>query len=298
MPPPPWLVANSNDGIHFHFGGAVGAFVVVTSSGLFAGASVVPAMELLAEAQYLSEGASANLTMLLIQVFATITTAIVDVFAAPAMHLLLLFSSVACLGITACVREDYARLDSLDGGHHLVSAHVAGAAVSPSDASGHSGQDGVSTLRVSRGTSRVSFADDPDHEGAPEGESEGVGRSRLVSFQDVACPLAADATASDSPSPDFSRGVSASAGVHAMGSSDRSAPDVPVYDAMKVGGGGDGVVRGVEDGTAACDQEAAGLETEPTIAREDQTAPAPQAHHASNVYAPLAAPADAAPAAC
>ena len=96
MPPPPWLVANSHGGVHFSFGGKGLAVSTIAMSGLFAGACVAPAMELLAEAQVLSEGASANVTMLLIQIFAIAFTALVDVLAAPALHLLVLLSGAAC----------------------------------------------------------------------------------------------------------------------------------------------------------------------------------------------------------
>jgi MFS family permease len=112
MPPPPiFLNHQKPEGVHFGPAGPSLAILAVTTSGLFAGASVVPAMELLAEAQYFSEGTSANLTMLLIQFFAVVNTALVNVFAAAAMHLVMIFSCLVCVLITMQFRESYARLN-------------------------------------------------------------------------------------------------------------------------------------------------------------------------------------------
>ena len=68
MPPPPWLLADdtlTGDALMRTPGARVWGKLAIATSGLFAGALVPPATELLAEDQLLNEGTSANLVMLL-----------------------------------------------------------------------------------------------------------------------------------------------------------------------------------------------------------------------------------------
>ena len=123
MPPPPFLVAadGTAGGVRFGPGGEAPALVAVACSGLFAGMTTVPALELLAEAQTLSEGASANLVMLGIQVFAISMTALANVLATPGLGIVMLASVACCLVVGSFVTERYARLDgaaALSGERH------------------------------------------------------------------------------------------------------------------------------------------------------------------------------------
>ena len=74
-----------------------------------AGMTAVPALELLAEAQTLSEGASANLVMFGIQIFAIAMTYLTNVFATPGLGVVMCASVFCCLAVCSLVEEVYGR---------------------------------------------------------------------------------------------------------------------------------------------------------------------------------------------
>lgn len=113
MPPPPFLKSDTG-GVNFGPGGKWLSLFAVSTSGLFAGMTTVPALELLAEAQTLSEGASANLVMFGIQVFAIIMTYLTNVLATPGLGTLMCVFAFCCLFICLFVKEAYARLNGMD----------------------------------------------------------------------------------------------------------------------------------------------------------------------------------------
>ena len=113
MPPPPILNSDTG-GVRFGPGGEWLSLFAVGMSGLFAGMAAVPALELLAEAQTLSEGASANLVMLGIQVFAITMTYLTNVFATPGLGIVMTASIFCCVVVLIFVEEVYGRLDRMD----------------------------------------------------------------------------------------------------------------------------------------------------------------------------------------
>ena len=113
MPPPPWLLPpDGHKTANWAHNARSLGLTIVTISGLFAGAVVPPATELLAEDQLLSEGTSANLVMLLIQVFAFTTTLLVSTLSAPAMNVLMLSASGCCCLLCLPIKERYERRDA------------------------------------------------------------------------------------------------------------------------------------------------------------------------------------------
>ena len=110
MPPPPWLQPDdgADTAIWKHHAEMLGR-CTITASGLFAGAVVPPATELLAEDQLLSEGTSANLVMLFLQVFAFVTVLVVSSLSAPAMNVLMLAAAGTCFLLILPLRENYQR---------------------------------------------------------------------------------------------------------------------------------------------------------------------------------------------
>ena len=81
-------------------------------SPMFAGMTATPALELLAEAQTLSEGASANLIMFGIQIFAIIVTYLTNILATPGLGVILCVFVFCCIAILLFVKEVYLRLDT------------------------------------------------------------------------------------------------------------------------------------------------------------------------------------------
>ena len=112
MPPPPFLNSGTSAGVRFGPGGEYLSLFAVSLSGLFAGMTATPALELLAEAQTLSEGASANLVMFGIQIFAIIVTYLTNVLATQGLSVVLCVSVFCCIVVLLFVKEVYLRLDS------------------------------------------------------------------------------------------------------------------------------------------------------------------------------------------
>lgn len=113
MPPPPFLKSDTG-GAEFGPGGKYLSLFAVSTSGLFAGMTAVPALELLAEAQTLSEGASANLVMFGIQIFAILMTYLTNVLSTPGLGVLMCAFAFCCLAVCIFVKEMYARLDGME----------------------------------------------------------------------------------------------------------------------------------------------------------------------------------------
>ena len=108
-PPPPWTVVAQQPPRRANWPVAL----AVTLTGLFAGGTYTPAIELLAEASYpTSEGVSANLVIFLMQPLASANTALASVLSPQAMNVVMLAVTAASLASTAWVQEVYLRLEA------------------------------------------------------------------------------------------------------------------------------------------------------------------------------------------
>ena len=105
MPPPPFLNSGTSVGVRFGPGGEYLSLFAVSLSGLFAGMTATPALELLAEAQTLSEGASANLVMFGIQIFAIIVTYLTNILATQGLSVVLCVSVFCCIVVLLFVTQ-------------------------------------------------------------------------------------------------------------------------------------------------------------------------------------------------
>eukprot|EP00900_Chrysochromulina_parva_P010913 jgi/Chrpa1/19823/Chrysochromulina_OHIO_Genome00025609-RA len=125
MPPPPFFVTNTG-GVSFGPGGEPLAIVLVATSGLFSSMATVPALELLAEAATLSEGASNNLVMLGTQIFGIMLTYLSNVIATPGLGILICIFIICCSVIVSPITERYARFEAI---HAVVAEEVAMATI-------------------------------------------------------------------------------------------------------------------------------------------------------------------------
>ena len=123
MPPPPFMKSDTG-GAQFGPGGKWLSLFAVSTSGLFAGMTAVPALELLAEAQTLSEGASANLVMFGIQIFAILMTYLANVLSTPGLGVLMCAFAFCCLAVCLFVKEVYARLNGMETAASLLDHSV------------------------------------------------------------------------------------------------------------------------------------------------------------------------------
>ena len=109
-------------GVSFGPGGEPLAIVLVATSGLFSSMATVPALELLAEAATLSEGASNNLVMLGSSIFGIMLTYLSNVIATPGLGILICIFIICCSVLVSPITERYARFEAI---HAVVAEEVA-----------------------------------------------------------------------------------------------------------------------------------------------------------------------------